>query len=270
MDSIQHPSKSHSLTCAEYAADKHLPFDFLAGLGLHDTPDGVAIPYQNRDGSLYTVRTRLTGKWLQPKDVPLLPYGLDRLREGHHLIVVEGESDCHTLWFHGFAALGVPGAGAWRREWRNYLTLHEHIYLYDEGNLASRRLANKIAADYPGVRRLKVGHHKDPSDLHIAEPDDFDRLMCRAMKQAPIIRARRRPPRPKPAPRCEDDFDIMATVSPYTELRRSGSQWKGLCPLHDERTPSFYVHPEKNIWFCHGGCGRGGGVKDFIQLVGAR
>ena len=263
-----------ALTCFEYAAAKHLPLDFLLGLGLHDTPDGVAIPYQNRDGSLYTTRTRLSPtrklKVLQPKDVPLLLYGLDRLREGRDLIAVEGESDCHALWLHGFAALGIPGAGAWKREWRNYLTLHERVYLYDEGNLASRRLANKIAADFPGIRRLKVGHHKDPSDLHIAEPDGFDRLMRQAMKQAPIIRARRRAPRPRPQPRYENDFDIMATVSPYTELRRSGSQWKGLCPLHVERSPSFYVHPEKNIWFCHGGCGRGGGVKDFLQLVGAR
>ncbi len=265
-----------ALTCFEYAAAKHLPLDFLLGLGLHDKPDGVAIPYKNRDGSLYTTRTRLslTGKLkvLQPKDVPLLPYGLDRLREGHDLIVVEGESDCHTLWLHGFAALGVPGAGAWKREWRNYLTLHERLYLYDEGNLASRRLANKIAGDCPGIRRLKVGGYKDPSDLHFAEPDDFNRLLCGAMKQAPIIRAPRRLARPRllPVPRQEYDFDIMATVSPYTQLRRSGSQWKGLCPLHDERSPSFYVHPEKNTWFCHGGCGRGGGVKDFLQLVGAR
>ena len=263
-----------SLTCAEYAAAKHLPLNLLAALGLRDTPDGVAIPYLNRDGSLYTTRTRLSlaGKLkvLQPKDVPLLPYGLDRLEEGRDLIVVEGESDCHTLWLYGFAAMGVPGAGAWKREWRDYLTLYERIYLYDEGNLASRRLANRIAGDYPGIRRLKVGHYKDPSDLHIAEPDGFNDLMRKAMQQAPIIRAPRPLPRPKPLPRYEDDFDIMATVSPYTNLRRSGSQWKGLCPLHDERTPSFYVHAEKNTWFCHGGCGRGGGVKDFLQLVGAK
>ncbi len=271
-------SDSHGarLTLAQYAIAKHLPVDFLTGLGLHDTPRGVGIPYRNRDGSLYTTRTRLslTGqlKVLQPKDVPLFPYGLDRLREGRDLIVVEGESDCHTLWLHGFTAVGVPGAGGWKREWRNYLTLHKRIYLYDEGNVASRRLANRIAGDCPGIRRLKVRDYKDPSDLHMAEPDDFDRLMRTAMKQAPIIRAPRQRPRPKPRhpTRYEDDFDIMATVSPYTQMRRSGIQWKGLCPLHEERTPSFYISLEKNTWFCHGGCGRGGGIKDFLQLVGAK
>ena len=148
------------LTLTQYAIAKHLPVDFLLELGLKDTFKGVAIPYRNQNGSLYTTRTRLTLaeglKVLQPTGVPLLPYGLDRLKAGHDLIVVEGESDSHSLWLHGFAALGVPGAGAWKREWRSYLTLHERIYLYDEGNLASRRLANRIAADCPGIRRLKV------------------------------------------------------------------------------------------------------------------
>ncbi len=265
------------LTLGEYAAAKRLPVDFLAGLGLHDAPEGVAIPYQNLDGSLYTTRHRLRlttePRFLQPKGVPLMPYGLDRIKDGPSLILVEGESDSQTLWLHGFAALGLPGAGAWRREWRTYLTPYRQVYLYDEGNQASRRLANAIASDWPGLRSLRVGRYKDPADLHAAQPDGFDRLMREAMKRAPIIRAPRRRPPLKPRlhpPRNGDDFDIMAAVSPHVQLRRVGAEWRGLCPFHDERTPSFYVHPEKGTWYCFGGCGRGGGVKDFLQLVGAR
>ena len=269
------------LTLAQYAASKHLPMDFLISLGLHDTPDGVGIPYRNKDGSLYTTRTRLSlttePRFLQPTGISLSPYGEDRLGKGSALVLVEGESDCHTLWYHGFAALGLPGAGSWKREWRTFLTPYSQVYLYDEGNLASRRLANRIAADCPGVRRLKVRQYKDPSDLHMAESEDFGSLMRQAIRQAPIIRSSRRrelPLRPSRRPRRsshdEEGFDIMATVSPYTQLRRVGSQWRGLCPLHEEHHASFYVNPQTNVWFCHGGCGRGGGVKDFLQLVGAR
>jgi DNA primase len=46
------------------------------------------------------------------------------------------------------------------------------------------------------------------------------------------------------------------------EMRRSGREWKGLCPLHDERTPSFSVDPEKALFCCHG-CGAGGTVIDL-------
>ena len=265
-----------SLTLARYAAAKHLPIGFLATLGLRDMHAGVGIPYPNRDGRIYTIRTRLslTGKLkvLQPRGVPLIPYGLDRLGEGRDLIVVEGESDCHALWLHGFAALGLPGAGVWKSDWRTYLTSYDRVYLYDEGDTASRSLARKMAADFPGVRSLRVGDYKDPSDLQITAPDDFDRLMREAMRKAPTIRPRRRRfarPRPARNGRYGDDLDIMAAVAPYVRLRRSGSQWRGLCPFHEERDPSFYVSPKKAVWFCHG-CGRGGGVKEFLRLVGAR
>src|ERR1035437_4967350 len=50
------------------------------------------------------------------------------------------------------------------------------------------------------------------------------------------------------------------------ELRRSGAQFTGLCPLHGpEKTPSFFVHPERGF-FCHG-CGAHGDALDFIRLV---
>jgi DNA primase len=49
-------------------------------------------------------------------------------------------------------------------------------------------------------------------------------------------------------------------------LRRSGVQLVGLCPFHSEKTPSFYVHPGKQVFHCHG-CGVGGDVFKFVQLL---
>lgn len=60
--------------------------------------------------------------------------------------------------------------------------------------------------------------------------------------------------------------DFVAIASRYTKLRRAGSQWRGLCPIHTERTPSFYVEPEQKIWKCFG-CDRGGDLFDFVIQV---
>ena len=57
--------------------------------------------------------------------------------------------------------------------------------------------------------------------------------------------------------------DIAGSV---VKLRRAGRQFVGLCPFHSERTPSFSVDPEKNVWFCHG-CSAGGDVISFIQRL---
>ena len=58
--------------------------------------------------------------------------------------------------------------------------------------------------------------------------------------------------------------DIVEIVSQHTELRRAGRQLVGLCPLHEEKTPSFYVDPEKQVFRCHG-CLAGGDVIRFVE-----
>ena len=50
------------------------------------------------------------------------------------------------------------------------------------------------------------------------------------------------------------------------ELRRVGRQYRGLCPFHAEKTPSFTVHEEKQVFYCHG-CHAGGDVIRFVELV---
>jgi DNA primase len=62
-----------------------------------------------------------------------------------------------------------------------------------------------------------------------------------------------------------DAVDIVDLVSGYVRLTRAGSLFKGLCPFHEEKTPSFFVHPVKQFFKCHG-CGAGGDVYKFMQL----
>lgn len=62
----------------------------------------------------------------------------------------------------------------------------------------------------------------------------------------------------------KDSADIIATIRRYVELKRSGSSWKGLCPFHREKTPSFHVFPARGTWKCFG-CGEGGDVISFVM-----
>ena len=60
-----------------------------------------------------------------------------------------------------------------------------------------------------------------------------------------------------------DATSIQEIVSEHTQLQGAGEQLKGVCPIHDDNDPSLYVHPGKNIWYCHG-CHKGG---DAIQFA---
>lgn len=63
-----------------------------------------------------------------------------------------------------------------------------------------------------------------------------------------------------------DKLDIVDIVSRYINLKPSGSNFKALCPFHDEKTPSFVVSPEKQIFHCFG-CGASGNVINFVQKI---
>ena len=60
--------------------------------------------------------------------------------------------------------------------------------------------------------------------------------------------------------------DIVAVIGEHTRLKKAGRSWKGLCPFHNERTPSFTVDREKGLYHCFG-CGAGGDVIHFVRQM---
>ena len=60
--------------------------------------------------------------------------------------------------------------------------------------------------------------------------------------------------------------DIVEVVGEHTRLKKAGRSWKGLCPFHNERTPSFTVDRDKGLYHCFG-CGAGGDVIHFVRQI---
>ena len=61
--------------------------------------------------------------------------------------------------------------------------------------------------------------------------------------------------------------EIVQIISPYVTLQQTGKNLKGLCPFHSERTPSFFISPERQTWRCFGACSDGGDVISFMMKI---
>ena len=180
------PESRKKVTVAEYAWVKKLPEDWLREQGLKDTSQGIAIPYMDESGSVVATRKRYslapTGprfSWVRGSRI--LPYGLWRLSEvraAGSVVLVEGESDAHTLWYHGIPALGIPGASTFQPAWAEYLRGLK-IYIHQEPDAGGEQFVRKIAEGFVTARwegevlSFSIPGHKDPSDLHVADPDKF-------------------------------------------------------------------------------------------------
>ena len=177
----------HGCTLEDYSEEKKLPQGFLRGLGLRDViyleKPAVRIPYTDEVGQEVAIRFRVSVdgperfRWRRG-DKPI-PYGLRLLEEAQsagYVVLVEGESDCHTLWFYEIPALGIPGASNWRGGWASYLDGIEKIYAVIEPDQGGDTLRKKLTACETIRNRLhlvELGEHKDPSALHLADPDRF-------------------------------------------------------------------------------------------------
>lgn len=187
-------------TVEDYAAVKKLPVDFLRKLGLQNSKTGITIPYMDESGARISSRQRYgdTGSgprftWTRGSKVNL--YGLWKLaqvREAGYVVLVEGESDSHTLWYHGFSALGVPGASVFQQAWVDLIRGLD-IYIYKEPDVSGETFVRKISEalykqNFEGeVKVIHLIDSKDPSELHCKNPAAFKEHWKAAVEMAEAL-----------------------------------------------------------------------------------
>jgi hypothetical protein len=175
-------------TLQQYAEAKKLPVDFLRGLGLSDITyqanDALRIPYYNETGDEIAVRIRTAlektengddrFKWKKGSKICL--YGLNRSYRETSRIVVEGESDCQTLWLHGFPALGIPGADNWKedRDTPHFEGI-DPIYVVIEPDAGGEAVKSWLRRSRikGRARLISFNGFKDPSELYLNDPSHF-------------------------------------------------------------------------------------------------
>lgn len=192
--------KKAKLTLAELAKEKQIPEAFLKELGVFEKGYSIQITYYLEDGSLAS-RQRLRkalkagdgSLWQKGNGNPVL-YGLWKLGEARAtktLVLVEGESDCWSLWFHGFQALGFPGADMTAKLEENFLKGIETLYILNEkdkgGETFVQGLANRLKKlKWSGkafIVTLPDGI-KDPNELLKAFPQNFKTHFQKALEQS--------------------------------------------------------------------------------------
>jgi DNA primase len=186
---------------SEYSKVKKIPGKFLKKMGVEKGQMKGAqilkIAYKDENGNTVAIRYRIrlsgSNKFKWNKGAKLCLYGLWRLNKfkKKYIILVEGESDCQTLWFNKFPALGVPGANNWNddRDSKHFSTF-DRVYVVFEDDPGGRTLVKKLSQSVikDKVRVVTLGKYKDASDLHTSNPGKFSTRFKKYLKKAvPLV-----------------------------------------------------------------------------------
>ena len=228
-DSLPEQTQRNVLTLVDLALDKLLPWKYLLHLGVTEKRAGcLQIPYYLPDGTpapRHRLRTALVAKegshWSKGSG-EIVPYGLERLEEARkagYLVIVEGESDCWTLWFHHFPALGLPGVEMVRTLKEAYLAGIERLYIVREPDAAGARFVQHIqqrlqAWKWPGKAFvISLVDAKDPNELHKKNWKDFKTTFQQALDRAQPLEGAHAQPAPSSSEYTPAPFTLQELLA---------------------------------------------------------
>ena len=226
--------KLSGITIGQLAFYKRLSPGWLKMCGLRQIPgrDAIEIPYRDEQGNELFARIREQRRakdgTKQPPGVKLQPYGLWKLDEFRSkgqkcLILVEGESDCWRLWFHGFAALGVPGADAVKTIQASCVVGFDSVMIWSEPDAGGLNFLRGMTArlaeiGYPGVVKVHraTKEAKDPSDIGAALNDTFSEDFSKIVESAQVAdESGNVPDKPGRTPPCVADAGFEKPPFPW-------------------------------------------------------
>jgi hypothetical protein len=143
--------------------------------------------------------------------------------------LVEGESDCHTLWYHKIPTLGIPGVETWKEQWAEHLEAIERVYVVIEPDEGGQTLKEKLSASSirDRLHLVDLGEFKDASGLYLADRENFKDRFTVTLKQATpyteFKRAETEVTARKAWAECEDLVLVPNILERFAEdLARSG------------------------------------------------
>lgn len=180
-----------------YARYKQIPQAYLETLGLRTISVGgdkcIRMPYFDETGTETTARLRMamTGKnkFRWPKGAKIGPYGLWLLASWPepYVLLVEGESDAQTAWYHGIPCLGIPGAQNWKAAWAQHLQ-GRVVFVWQEPDKAGGGFVEKVGESVPECLVITPPPgRKDLSECHMLG-DDVPAVLEQLRSQARAYR----------------------------------------------------------------------------------
>ncbi|HKY31666.1 MAG TPA: CHC2 zinc finger domain-containing protein [Candidatus Polarisedimenticolia bacterium] len=212
-------------------------------------------------------------------------YGWERLRvKPPRIVVCEGEFDRLVLESHGIAAItSTGGAGVFKTEWARALQEVPEVFICFDNDEAGRNGAGRVADMVPHARIVQlpeeVGLSGDVTDYFVklgGTIDEFEQLMEAAVRppmRSTAIRAENekygtavyaKEGLSQEIARLKAQVRLEKIVGAGTVLRSIGKTLVGLCPFHDDHTPSFVIYPLAQTFHCFG-CPAHGDVIDYIR-----
>jgi len=223
-------TQGQPLSLLDLARAKGLHWHYLSTLGItEDAAGGLRIPYHLPDGTpalRHRIRTAIVarkGSRWSLGNGEIVAYGLERLEEARkagYLVVVEGESDCWTLWYHQFPALGLPGADMANKLEEAYLVGIDRLYLVREPDEAGMKFVQDIAQRLTSwkwsghIWVVSLDGAKDPNDLHLKDRKQFKARFRQALDRAkPLCIRNTQPPVTPPADGKPSPFSLQELLA---------------------------------------------------------
>ncbi len=193
---------NEGITLRQYADAKQLDISFLQSVGVQDflyiKQPAILIPYYDLSGKEVSRQYRMRldkpkeggdDRFQFRKGDKTLLYGLWRLNKNDKdaIAIVEGASDCHTLWQSGIGALGVPGASNWNDERdAKHFERFEKVYVFIENDAGGNTLLENITKSQirEKVQLVQLGKYKDVNEMYCDDPKQFKKRLSEAIRQS--------------------------------------------------------------------------------------